>query len=159
MAEFKLLLEGLGHTQVKTLLNSGNAVFTSPGRSAAKHAGAIGASVQSKFGLSTPVIVKAAAELTAIVQGNPMVPPEPEHSRFLVVVGPDRNALATLRPLLALVQGSERLIITKDAAYLHCPDGLLVSKVAAVLLGKAGRALTSRNWATMLKLATLVNAA
>ena len=58
MAEFKAMLEGLGYTSVSTVLNSGNAVFTSTGRSSSKHAASIAATLQQTMGVTTPVIVK-----------------------------------------------------------------------------------------------------
>jgi uncharacterized protein (DUF1697 family) len=152
MAAFKGLLEDLGFTAVKTLLNSGNAVVTGAGRSAAAHAQAVAAAVQQRFGVGTPVIVKAAAELDAVIRHSPMRPPEAEFSRFLVVFAPDRAALQSLAPLQPLAAAPERFVVTDDAAYLHCPAGLLDSPVATALLGKAGRAVTTRNWATVLKL-------
>lgn len=159
MAEFRRLLEDLGFTAVKTLLNSGNAVATGAGRPAAAHAQAVAAAVQQRFGVTTPVIVKSAAALQSLVRHNPMVPPEAEFSRFLVAFGPDRAALQGLAPLLPLAAAPERFVITDDAAYLHCPAGLLDSPVATALLGKAGRAVTTRNWATVLKLQAALAAA
>lgn len=159
MADFKVLLEAIGYSEVKTLLNSGNAVFRSSGRSGAKHALAIAAAVQEKFGVSTPVIVKSAAELAVIINGNPMVPSEAVHSRFLVAFGPDAKALQALSPLLPLAQDPERLVITSEAAYLYCAGGLLESKVGTAMLGKAGKGVTTRNWATVLKLGALLGAA
>jgi uncharacterized protein (DUF1697 family) len=153
MAEFRHLLEELGYSQVRTLLNSGNAVFESSGRAKAKHAQAIAAALQARFGVSTPVIVKSAAELAAIVRGNPIVPPDADHSRFLVAMAADGATLQSLKPLVSLAHERERFVITKDAAYLHCPGALLESKVAEALLGKVGKSVTSRNWATVLKLA------
>jgi uncharacterized protein (DUF1697 family) len=38
MADLRALLEGLGHTDVTTLLNSGNAVFRATKGTSAKHA-------------------------------------------------------------------------------------------------------------------------
>ena len=156
MAEFRALLEALGHSDVKTLLNSGNAVFTSPRRSADKLADEIGAGLRERFGVTTPVVVKSASELQAIVEGNPIVPPEAEHGRFLVAfaMGPDRlTALESLRPLLL---PGERLAVTAHAAYLHCANGLLESRAGEALLGKVGKGVTSRNWGTVIKLAALV---
>jgi uncharacterized protein (DUF1697 family) len=49
-------------------------------------------------------------------------------------------------------------MVTDEAAYLSCPAGLLESKVGAAILGKAGRAVTTRNWATVLKLEALLEA-
>jgi uncharacterized protein (DUF1697 family) len=156
MAEFRAMLEALGHSDVKTLLNSGNAVFASARRSADKLADDIGAGLRERFGIAMPVIVKSASELQAIVGGNPIVPPEEEHARFLVAfaMAPDRlTALESLRPLLL---PGERLAITSHAAYLHCANGLLESRAGEALLGKAGKAVTTRNWGTVIKLAALV---
>ncbi|MCB2021257.1 MAG: DUF1697 domain-containing protein [Rhizobacter sp.] len=158
MAGFKRLLEELGCTDVRTLLNSGNAVFASAGRSGARHAQAIAAEVERRFGVLTPVIVKSAAEMAAIIEGNPMVPPEAEHSRFLVAFGQDAAALASLAPLLPLAKAPERLVVTAKAAYLYCPAGLLESKVGAALLGRAGSRVTTRNWGTVLKLGAMLEA-
>lgn len=158
MAEFRAALEDLGHTEVKTLLNSGNAVFTAPARNPQELAEAIAAAVQQRFGVTTPVVVKAAAEVTAIVAGNPIVPPQHEHSRFLVAFAMDPAALQGLAALQSRLLPGERLAVTDHAAYLHCASGLLQSRVGEALLGQAGRGVTSRNWATVLKLAALVGA-
>lgn len=156
MADFRNLLEGLGCTSVKTLLNSGNAVFSAPGRSPQRHAERIAAAVQQRFFVSTPVIVKSAAEFAAIVGANTMAPPESEHSRFLVVFAMAPAQLHELTTLQALAQPGERFLVTEHAAYLHCAGGLLESQLGAALLGKAGRGVTTRNWATVQKLAGLL---
>jgi uncharacterized protein (DUF1697 family) len=61
MAAFRLLLEAQGFTEVRTLLNSGNAVFSSIARSAASHAKAIGARLQEDLGVSVLVVVKSSS--------------------------------------------------------------------------------------------------
>ena len=155
MRDFRELLEQLGHENVQTLLNSGNAVFTTGSRSAAKLAQAIAAAVEARFGVTTPVIVKSASELRAIIDTNPIVPPATEHSRFLVAFAMDSAALEALESLRGLLGTGERLAITAQAAYLHCAGGLLESKVAAAMLGRLGRRLTTRNLGTVLKLADL----
>lgn len=156
MADFRAMLEALGHSDVKTLLNSGNAVFTSTRRSADKLADEIGAGLTERFGVTTPVVVKSAAELRAIVDGNPIVPPEADHARFLVVFSMEPGRLKALKDLQPLLHPGERLNITAHAAYLHCANGLLDSRAGEALLGKAGKAVTTRNWGTVIKLAALV---
>ena len=49
------------------------------------------------------------------------------------------------------------MCITPQAAYLHCASGVLESKAAAALLGKRGRGVTTRNWATVLKIAAALS--
>ncbi len=156
MAEFRRLLEGLGFTEVKTLLNSGNAVFHSAGRSAAAHAKAISAALVARLGVQVPVIVKTAADLQAVVAENTLAPAEEQHSRFLVAFAQEQAAIDALAALRPLVKAPERFLIGKHAAYLDCARGILESEAGAALLGKAGRAVTTRNWATTLKLETLV---
>lgn len=156
MAGFKTLLEALGHTDVTTLLNSGNAVFSSSSRSPAKLAAEIAAALQERFGVTTPVIVKSASEFRTIVDGNPIAPPEAEHSRFLVVFAMDPGRLAELDALQPLLHPGERLAVTAHAAYLHCAGGLLESKAGEALLGKARQGITTRNWGTTLKLCAVL---
>jgi uncharacterized protein (DUF1697 family) len=157
MAEFRALLEGLGGSQVRTLLNSGNAVFASAARDPRGHAARIAAGVEERFGVVTPVIVKSAAEYAAVVAGNPIVPPDSDHSRFLVAFAMDAAALRALEGLQSLAAPGERFVITEAAAYLHATGGLLESAVGKALLGKAGRSVTTRNWATVLKISSLLS--
>jgi uncharacterized protein (DUF1697 family) len=156
MAEFRAALESLGHHQVRTLLNSGNAVFSSTSRSTSKLASVIAKAVEERFGVVTPVIVKSAAELEAVVRNNPFPPSESEHSCFLVAFALDSTKLQELEGLSAFLQPGERFAVNEHAAYLHCAGGLLESKVGAAILGRPGRSVTTRNWATVLKLVSLV---
>lgn len=160
MAEWRTALEELGLGEVRTVLNSGNAVVSAgAGRSAAELALAIAASIETRFGVVTPVIVKSAADLGAIVAHNPIVPSADEHARSLVVFGAHPESLQGLHALQPLLQAGERLAITQQAAYLHCAGGLLQSRAAKALLGKLGSELTTRNWATTLRLQALLQAA
>jgi uncharacterized protein (DUF1697 family) len=152
MAELRAMLEGLGYTSVSTILNSGNAVFTSPGRSARKHAVSIAAALQERVGVTTSVVVESAAELSAVVAASPIVPAEAEHSKYVVAFAAEDESILALAPLQALAEAPERFVVTKVAAFLYCPAGVLKSCVGEALLGKAGKLVTTRNWATVLKL-------
>jgi uncharacterized protein (DUF1697 family) len=156
MAAFRLLLEAQGFTEVKTLLNSGNAVFRSAVRPAASHAKAIGARLQESLGVGVLVVVKSSSEFLGAVAENPYALPEADHSRFLVVFAQDQGATRGLSVLLPMLQSPERFHIGNHAAYLHCANGILASKAGSALLGKAGREITTRNWATVLKLKALL---
>lgn len=156
MADLRALLVDLGFDDVATLLNSGNAVFTGPTTSAARHAAAIAAGLTTRLGVSVPVIVKSAADLEAIVAGSPLAAPPADPSRVLVAFTQDTKALDGLAPVASMVTPPERFVVGAHAAYLHCPNGILQSKAGEALLGKAGRAATTRNWATTLKLLALV---
>jgi uncharacterized protein (DUF1697 family) len=157
MAELRALLETLGFTDVRTLLNSGNALFAGAKAPPSSHAGRIRVALAGKLGVDVPVIVKSAADIAAIEEGNGLLSIVSNPSRLLVAFTAEPKTLADLAALAPLVRAPERLLIGKHAAYLWCPNGSLESKAGAALLGKLGRAATTRNWATVLKIGALVN--
>lgn len=159
MAEFRTLLVAIGYTDVTTLLNSGNAVFRAKSAVAGKHASAIATAIARKMKVEVPVIVISAGDLAAIVAKNPFAVDAAEHSRFLVAFAQESTALSGLAVIEPLVQPPEGFAIGRHAAYLHCAYGILESRAAAALLGKAGRAATTRNLATTLKLLALAGKA
>jgi len=157
MADLRALLEGLGCTGVTTLLNSGNVVFRAVRGTPAKHAADITAAIASQMQLNVPVIVKSAQELDAIASGNPWASTAPDPSRLLVAFAQDLKALGSLDAIGPLVVAPEEFLIGPHAAYLHCIGGILESKAGKALVGKAGQAVTTRNWATVLKLQALAS--
>ena len=154
MAELQALLDGLGYDHVSTLLNSGNAVFHAAKGPPATHAAKIAGALSAKFGFDVPVVVKSLQDLQAIVRENSLAGSAPDHARLVTVFAQEAKALEGLAPLAGLLGPSEQFLIGKHAAYLHCPDGILASRIGEALLGKAGKAVTTRNWATVLKLCT-----
>jgi uncharacterized protein (DUF1697 family) len=158
MAEFRALLSGLGYTDVSTLLNSGNAVFRAAAGTPARHAASIAAALARQLRIDVPVVVRSAKELAAIVAENPIVVGAGDHPRFLVAFVQDDHALAGLEAIRSLVVPPEQFAVGRHAAYLLCASGILQSKAGGALLGKAGKAVTTRNWATTLKLHALASA-
>ena len=156
MADFKSLLESLGHDEVKTLLNSGNAVFRASARSSGPVAAAIHTALLSELGLDVLVVVKSDREFAAILEENPLARDCTDPSRLLVTMTADAASLAALDGIAASVRPPEKFVRGKSAAYLHCTRGILESAAATALLGKVGRGATTRNWATMLKLQALL---
>jgi uncharacterized protein (DUF1697 family) len=160
MAAFRAMLEGLGYANVRTLLASGNAVFESKGRSTpAAHAARITASLSETMGVDVLVIVKSAPEWDAIVAGNPFGHEAADPSRLLVVVAPHASVLEALGPVGRFAKQGESWHLGHEAAYLHCPDGVLASKAGEALLGRHGRAATTRSWSTVQKLSRLLREA
>lgn len=159
MADLKAMLEGLGYTGVSTVLNSGNAVFTGSGSSPGGHAASIAAALQQELAVTVPVVVKSAAELSAIIGASPIDPPQADHSRYLVAFAATAEELRALQPLEDLARAPERFVVTGVAAFLHCPAGVLKSRVGTALLGNAGQHVTMRNWATVMRLQAQVGTA
>ncbi|HXI80857.1 MAG TPA: DUF1697 domain-containing protein, partial [Verrucomicrobiae bacterium] len=71
MAELRELLEGLGFDDVRTHILSGNAIFTSTRRSAARLEAEIERAIERRFGFDVAVLVRTREELAAVVEANP----------------------------------------------------------------------------------------
>ncbi len=154
MAELRTLLEELGYTAVRTLLNSGNAAFTA--KPAADHGRRIQAALAARLGVEVAVVVKTEAELAAVAAECPLADWGVEPAQLLVAFTAGPGALAGLAPLAALVAPPERFLLGRHAAYLGCSNGILACKAADALLGRPGRAATTRNAATLGKLLALL---
>jgi len=156
MADLRALLEKLGYRDVKTLLNSGNAVFTGDAEPAPRHAERIRAAVAKKLGVDALVIVKSDKDLAGIVAGNVLEKIATDPSRLLVAMALDAKALTKVAQLAGMDWGAERIHVGKHAAYLWCANGILESKAAVALLKGLDATGTTRNWATLNKIHALM---
>jgi uncharacterized protein (DUF1697 family) len=150
MAELRALVEGLGHSNVRTLLNSGNVVFEARGGNEGQHAKRLSAAIEKKFGFPVTVVVVSATELAAIVKGNPIK--TADHPRYLVAFAADSSTMGRARALLQQSWAPDALVLGKRAAYLWCATGIADSKLLHALSRATSEAITARNWATVLKL-------
>lgn len=159
MADLRDLFVALGFTQVKTVLNSGNVVFGSPEHGPAAAAALIEASLPVRLGVASRITVLDAAQLAALVAGNPLAAHYDDHARLLAFTLPGAREHALLAPLAGRAWGDDRFHLTADAAYVACPGGVLDSKLAMTVSKLLGENTTSRNWNTVLKLHALCSAA
>ena len=129
MAELRLLIEELGCTDVRTLLNSGNVVF----RVAAKHqsdvAAQIEAEIAKKLGVSARVLTVTGEDFGTVVAENPLADVVEDPARFLVAFVKDAADLAQLEPLAKQTWSPDVLALGSRAAYLWCASGILESKL------------------------------
>ena len=158
MADLRSVIESLGYSNARTLLNSGNAVFTS-GRALKKGAAEeLRAALEKKTGVSSRFTLRSASELDAVVRANPLLDIGKEHSRLFAVFLTDPADLAKVKPLVKQQWKPEVVALGPGVIYIWCPDGLLESK-SPVAVGKVlGDGHTVRNWATVMKLANLMRA-
>jgi uncharacterized protein (DUF1697 family) len=155
MAELRALAESLGHGDVRTLLNSGNLVFTARAGAPARIGRAIEAALIERHGMSARVTVLTANELAQIVRENPLLQVAVDPTRLFVAYPSDPADLARLAPLAKQAWKPEALAVGSRAAYLWCPDGALESPLTTAVARVFKDGATTRNWATTLKLAAL----
>jgi uncharacterized protein (DUF1697 family) len=156
MADLRALVESLGFGSVKTLLNSGNIVFSGGHVIPGVVAEGIEQGMVDRLGVSARVIVLTAAEVAAAAAGNPLVDRATNPSRLLVAVMADPKDRARLLTLTRTDWSPEVLAVGARVAYLWCPPGVLASRLSEAVGRVLGEAVTTRNWATWLKLHQLV---
>ena len=155
MADLREVIESLGYTNARTLLNSGNAVFDSPRALRKNAAEDLRSALEKKTGVSSNFILRSAPELAATVQANSLVKQATDHTRLFALFLADSSGAEKAKTLLKQAWKPEAVASGPDAIYIWCPNGLLESK-AMEAFGKAlGDAVTVRNWATVTKLAQL----
>ncbi len=156
MADLRDLLVSLGLENVRTHILSGNVIFTSRRRSAARLEGSIERVIRQRFAFSIRVLVRTVDELAGVVEGNPLPEAAPDGSRlFLLFLDrqPDRDRIEAIDP--ADYQ-PEEFRIGDRVIYVWFKFGLQASKLAGMLTDKRlGVAVTNRNWNTVTRLLVL----
>jgi uncharacterized protein (DUF1697 family) len=110
-----------------------------------------------ELGLKTEVMVRSAAEWSAIVAANPFPDEAVSDPSHLLVVVMKREPFAEGVKALQAHPGPERIQARGRALYIVYPEGIGRSKLnAASGWKKLGCQGTGRNWNTVLKLAALV---
>jgi uncharacterized protein (DUF1697 family) len=155
MAELRDVMTGLGYQDVRTLLNSGNIVFSAPVRGG-DPGRRIEKEIEKRLGVSSRVTVLTAAELDVAVRGNRLLKVATHPSRLLVGALATRDDRSLLEPLTRKRWGLERLALGERVCYLWCPDGIIKSPLMKAIDRTVGDAITSRNWSTIQKLQGLV---
>ncbi|MFD8966816.1 DUF1697 domain-containing protein [Streptomyces sp. NPDC059568] len=161
MAELRELLSELGHRDVRTYLQSGNAVFTSDSDDESALAAALERAIERRFGFTVDTLVRGAAYLRAVAEECPFPAATLEakqlHATYFSApvdaerfAGVDRNAYLP-----------EDFRLGDRVLYLYTPNGLGRSKLAEALARPGllkGVTATSRNWNTVVKLVELTRA-
>jgi uncharacterized protein (DUF1697 family) len=153
MAELRSLCVNLGWGDVQSYIQSGNLIFKA-GRGAVHLETELEEAIDGLFGLSIPVIVRAAADWSAYMASNPF-PNEAEREPNLVMLAlskapPTEDAAQKLQERAA---DGERIAQVGDALWLHYPQGSGRTKLSPSLLDRlVGSPVTTRNWRTVLKL-------
>ena len=156
MADLRALLANLGYSGVRTLLNSGNALFCAEVGAPDVHADRIRQALVSELKVGAAVVVKSADEFAAVVSENPLLGLATDPSRLLVAFTQQPAALAGLAGLVGGDWSPEALAVGHGAAYLWCPNGVIDSRLVQAVSRELGDLATTRNWSTVSALAELL---
>lgn len=151
MQELVAALEEMGARKVRTYIQSGNAVFESAERNLVRLAKQLSAEIMKRRGFEPHVHILALEALAKAIAENPfpeaLIDPSSLHLGFLA--SPPRSP--DLKKLSSLKKESERFHLTAGVFYLHAPEGVGRSKLAASAEKLLGVPMTDRNWRTVCK--------
>lgn len=152
MSDLVALLDRLGLTDARSLLQSGNLVFRASGRTSAQLEKMLDAEVQKRLGVETKFFVRTADELKDIIAKNPFkreAKDDPGHLLVMFLHGEAKD----VKTLQDAIKGRETFRAIGRQLYIVYPDGVGTSKFTNALIEKKlGVRGTARNWNTVLKL-------
>ena len=154
MAELKMLLEGLGYTDVSTYVQSGNAVLTTKKKNESRIAAELEAEITKAFGFAVSVIVRSRADLADVVKNNPFPDMTADPTKLHVTFLAEPLDPASLDHLADF--GPEEFAARKREVYLSLPNGLGRSKLAVAVEKALRDSGTTRNWRTVTALLDMV---
>lgn len=157
MSDLREIVASLGHSDVSTYIQSGNALFT-PGVPA--ETSVLGTELErailASAGMDVGVVVLTRDGLAALVRANPY--PDEANPKFVHAVvlsaPPSADLLERIAALEAAAPGRDTVVNVGQVLYLHTPDGFGRSDLAQRLMRllaspKAGVVGTARNWSTV----------
>ncbi|WP_417738448.1 DUF1697 domain-containing protein [Rosistilla oblonga] len=157
MAKLKSDLESLQLKNVRTYIQSGNVVFDFTARTAAPLAAKIARTIEQRHGFRPQLLLIKPDELRQAIASNPFSEAisDPKSLHFLFLAAPP--AAPDIKSLENAESTSERYQITDSVFFLHAPDGIGRSKLAANAEKHLGVVATARNYRTVEKLSTMVS--
>jgi uncharacterized protein (DUF1697 family) len=154
MKKLVVALEGIGLTNVRTYIATGNVVFTSR-KSAASLMTAIETCIETNFGFFSKTLVLSPTELAKAAAENPFPQANENHKSlhlfflFTPAEAPKFDAMNAIK------LPSEQFVLQGKVFYFYAPDGFGTSKLGGRVAQLLGVDTTARNWRTVNKLIEL----
>jgi uncharacterized protein (DUF1697 family) len=150
MADLRELMAELGYEDVRTVLQSGNIIFTG---AKAKARETLQAGLEDRYGFKVDVVLRTMDELHAVVQNEPFGDEATDLTRSFVVFLPSKPNAAALAALVDTDFAPDRFEAGGRELYAWCPEGMQNSALMRAL-GKPALAKTAtvRNMSTVKKL-------
>ncbi len=157
MAELRQILESLGLENVRTYIQSGNVLFDSRARLASPLGKKISRCIEAQKGFRPEILLLTPKGLQDAVKSNPFAKAvsDPQTLHFLFLAEPASNFDS--EAVEAVKSQSEEFRLTEKVFYLHAPDGIGRSRLAAKVEKLLGIRATGRNFRTVEKILAMVS--
>ena len=156
MKDLAALFTQAGCGEVRTYIQSGNVIFEAPA-GAPNVAATVTASIEKRFGIRIPVIIRTSQQMARIIRDNPFLSAVTDqrwlHVYFLAG-SPSAQAVSALDPARS---APDAFHVLGQEIYLHVPNGMGRTKLTNTYFdSKLSTICTARNWATVRKLSEMM---
>jgi uncharacterized protein (DUF1697 family) len=155
MKQLSEMLVGLDCQNVQTYIQSGNVLLQhheSNSQTLSKH---IAEQMEQSFGFKPHILLLTLTQFECAAANNPFPEAQSEPKTLHVFFIAESATRANLEVLTALKKDNESFSLVEQVFYLHAPEGIGRSKLAAKVEKVFGVPTTARNWSTVSKLLTL----
>lgn len=156
MAKLKSDLESLKFSNVRTYIQSGNVVLDAKTRSGNVLQKKIAQVVEAKYGFRPQVLILDCEALLHAVQANPFPDAVSDPSKLHFFFLSEPASEADLQSVELARSATEEFQLTDSVFYLHAPDGIGRSKLAANAEKYLNVVTTARNFRTVEKLRSMI---
>ncbi len=155
MPDLRDALAGAGFDDVRTYLQSGNAIVSTKAAPAVVRR-TVERLISDRFGLEIAVVVRTRAQLATVVELNPLGDVATDPKRYQVSFLDGKLSAAVVRKLEEVAAPGEELVVSGREVFAWHPAGVARSKLWTMLAGKGlGVTATARNWTTVTQLLEL----
>jgi uncharacterized protein (DUF1697 family) len=155
MADLKKMMEKMGYKNVKTLLNSGNAMFDATEKSTAALKKAFEAQFEKTFGFDSHTIIVPIADIETLLKKNPFKGIKVTPATRLYVTFISEKPKSTLKIPYESDDKLYRILSVSDSyicSVLTVTDTKNTTDAMKILEKEYGKSLTTRNWNTVEKM-------
>jgi uncharacterized protein (DUF1697 family) len=156
MKQLEEVCAAIGWTGARTLLQSGNIVFSATGGSDTLEKQFEGG-IHKQFGFSITAVVRDAARFKYCVAQVPFttqIAADPSHLLLYLTKLPPRPDAAKV--LMSLARADEEVAAAGGVLWIYFPNGIGSSKLSPAVIDRAvGSTATGRNWNTVSKIQQL----
>ncbi len=153
MSELRDMFSSLGHSNVRSFIQSGNIIFdckTGKSNSGLEQESTL--AIKETFGHDVPVIIRSTQEIKEIIQTNPYIEQakiEDLHLTFLKDIPENEHRLKTKE----INHSPDQFLIADKHVFVACFGGYRNTKLNNSFFEKKLKvSTTTRNWKTILKL-------
>jgi uncharacterized protein (DUF1697 family) len=155
MKQLADMLLGLSCQNVQTYIQSGNVLLQHHESNSQTLSKQIAEQMEQSFGFKPQILLLTLAQFKSAAANNPFPVAESEPKTLHIFFLAEPTTVLTLEPLTVIKKESESFLLVGQVLYLHAPEGIGRSKLAAKVERILAVPTTARNWNTVGKLLSL----